>query len=678
MKSISRLFALPERRRSAGKTPYRPDIDGLRALAILSVMLFHAFPSALRGGFVGVDIFFVISGFLISRIVFTGLANGNFRFVDFYVHRIRRIFPAMLIVLLTALVFGWYAMVAGEYKMLGKHVAGGIGFAANILLWTEDSYFGTASELKPLMHLWSLGIEEQFYLIFPVLLVVLWRIRYGLLPVIAVLLILSFWASLRWVTTDIAGAFFLPHTRAWELLAGSLLAYGKVFKVNWWSPLKRGIGFAKFTASANVRSSFGMLLVVVGLLVINKSSNFPGYWALLPVVGASLLIAAGSRAWVNRHLLANRGMVWIGLISYPLYLWHWPILSFLRILEARTPSVPIRIGALLLTFVLAWLTYRFIERPLRFGGSVRSKAAGLLIAGILVGAAGFAIFKLDGLPDRDIEKRFGKSQQEVGHAHYFQEMAKFPPCGQPGLSQFKNCWQTANGEQKITTAIIGDSHGADLLIGLAAHLPEHENLAYFQVICYPFVGITGNDTCPAVVPALDFILASNEIGTVILSNYWSMRLRDRKIRLEGESANKDRVEIFEEALAITLGKLIAAGKNVVFAMDIPNLDFPPEACLPSRPLAITSRLPGRGCFVPWVDVNVRSRDYRSAVKSVLANFPQVRLWDPYPMLCGESGCYVATERMLLYRDDNHLSPQGARWLFEDFWRSIREHAGPAT
>lgn len=668
MKPASWLFALPERRHVSGRTAYRPDIDGLRALAILSVMLFHAFPSLLRGGFVGVDIFFVISGFLISRIVFIGLARGDFSFVDFYVHRIRRIFPALVVVLSVALIFGWYALLAAEYRKLGLHVAGGIGFVSNIILWGEDSYFGTASELKPLMHLWSLGIEEQFYLFFPVLLVALWRIGFNLWLTIAALLALSFVANIYWMGFDAAGAFFLPHARFWELLAGALLAYGEVFRVNVSLPGNSTL-LGKLVAKPVVRSWAGLTLLVTGLLVINKGSHFPGYWALFPVLGAWLIIAAGPETWINRHLFANRGMVLVGLISYPLYLWHWPILSFLRILEARIPALPMRVAALALTFALAWLTYRFVERPLRFGVAPRVKAASLLLAGLLLGAVGLVIYKLDGVPDRLVEEQFGKHYQDVGHKAYFEEVAKFSACSFPGFPQIKDCLQTAGDGKGPKVAIVGDSHGGDLFIGLAGIEGENKNLAHFVVVCYPFIGIIGNDTCPAVVPVIDYIVSDPGIRTVILSNYWAMRLRDKKIRLKSEPDNRDRIQIFEKLLTLTLEKLILADKEVIFAIDVPDLDFPPESCLPSRPFAITERLPGRDCLISRASVETRASSYLAAAERVLAKFPQVRRWSPYSKLCSETGCLVASEGRLLYRDDNHLTPDAVRWVVKDFWQS---------
>lgn len=676
MNILKRLFALPEPRLHVTPAAYRPDIDGLRAVAILSVMLFHAFPAALPGGFIGVDIFFVISGFLISRIVFSGLANGNFSFLDFYIHRIRRIFPALILVMLAVLAFGWFALLAGEYRLLGKHVAGGIAFIDNLLLWGEDSYFGTASELKPLMHLWSLGIEEQFYLIFPVLLVVLWRVRFSLQVAIFFVALSSFLANVLVLRVDAAGAFFLPQTRFWELLAGSALAYGEVFRVQYQVLPARVAWLKKIVTSGEVRSLLGLLLLSAGLFLINKGSTFPGRWALLPVLGAVLIIAAGPQTTVNRWVFANRGMVFIGLISYPLYLWHWPILSFLRILEARVPLVSIRIAALVLTLVLAWLTYRYFERPLRFGRAARAKALALLLVGMLFGVVGFVIYLADGIPIRIVEQRFGKVQQMVGHKAYHEEVAKYSQCNLPGALGQKACLQTGSEQQKLTMAIVGDSHAADLFLGLTTHLERNDNLAYFQVVCYPFVGITGTDSCAEVVPVIDYIVANPEIRTVILSSYWVLRLKDKNIRFGREPKNKKRIDIFAKLLALTLEKLTLAGKEVVFAIDVPDLDFSPEACLPSRPLAITERLPGKDCLISRQNVETRSRDYLVVVDQVLAAYPRVKRWDPYAYLCNENDCLVAKDGVLFYRDDNHLTPQGARWLGQRFIQSEMLAAKP--
>jgi peptidoglycan/LPS O-acetylase OafA/YrhL len=204
---------------------YRPDIDGLRAIAVLSVVIFHAFPKSIKGGFIGVDIFFVISGFLISTIIMGSLERNSFSFIEFYSRRIKRIFPALLLVLIASFVFGWFALLADEYKQLGKHIAGGAGFVSNFVLWKESGYFDNDAETKPLLHLWSLGVEEQFYIVWPLLLWFAWKQRLNLLTVTMVVVAISFSLNVNTVQNDATAAFYSPQTRFWELLAGSILAY---------------------------------------------------------------------------------------------------------------------------------------------------------------------------------------------------------------------------------------------------------------------------------------------------------------------------------------------------------------------------------------------------------------------------------------------------------------------
>lgn len=204
---------------------YRPDIDGLRAIAVLSVVIFHAFPNLLKGGFIGVDIFFVISGFLISTIILNGLEKDSFSFVEFYSRRIKRIFPALLLVLIASFVLGWFVLLADEYKQLGKHIAGGAGFVSNFVLWKESGYFDNTSETKPLLHLWSLGIEEQFYIVWPLLLWFVWKQRLNPLTITLIVMLSSFILNISTVQSDAVAAFYSPQTRFWELLTGSILAY---------------------------------------------------------------------------------------------------------------------------------------------------------------------------------------------------------------------------------------------------------------------------------------------------------------------------------------------------------------------------------------------------------------------------------------------------------------------
>lgn len=376
---------------------YRSDIDGLRAVAVLSVVIFHAFPQILPGGFTGVDVFFVISGFLISTILYSNLEAGRFSILDFYGRRIRRIFPALILVMAACYALGWFVLLPDEYAQLGKHMAGGAGFVQNFILWGESGYFDNAAETKPLLHLWSLGIEEQFYIVWPILLWIGYRLKLNLLSVTIVIAIVSFVLNIRGinVTKDLTATFYSPQTRFWELLIGATAAYltlypsakfkafcaqvltglSKLFQTIQWSKdkLKRmtesGADAAKQHAHthANAYSIVGLLLLVVGVALINKHRAFPGWWALLPTVGAVLLIIAGPQGIINRTLLSNKLMVGIGLISYPLYLWHWVILSFLRIMQGEVPLWWHRIIAVLVAVVLSILTYKFVEKPIRFG-----------------------------------------------------------------------------------------------------------------------------------------------------------------------------------------------------------------------------------------------------------------------------------------------------------------------
>jgi peptidoglycan/LPS O-acetylase OafA/YrhL len=303
---------------------YRADIDGLRAIAVLSVVAFHAFPGVVRGGFVGVDIFFVISGYLICTILFQNLERGSFSFTEFYVRRIRRIFPALVLVLVFVMVVGWFVLTADEYRQLGKQVAGGAGFVSNLLLWREAGYFDSSAEIKPLLHLWSLGIEEQFYLVWPCLLWFAWRRRFSPLTLTLVVAAASFCLNIAVVQGDMVAAFYSPVTRFWELLSGSLLA--------WWH-LHRAPDRAAGPVTANLLSGSGLALLAAGFGMIHGELRFPGFWAAIPVAGALLVIAAGPAAWGNRVVLSSRICVWFGLISYPLYLWHWPLLSYARIVQ---------------------------------------------------------------------------------------------------------------------------------------------------------------------------------------------------------------------------------------------------------------------------------------------------------------------------------------------------------
>ena len=369
---------------------YRPDIDGLRAMAIILVIVHHAFPNVLPGGFIGVDLFFVISGFLISTIILNNLESNKFSFIDFYVRRAKRIFPALSLVLIVSLMLGWFLLLPADYKQLGKHVIAGSAFVSNFAFWNEAGYFDSGSKLKPLLHLWSLGIEEQYYIVWPMMLWLMTRNHIKIKSAIIILLIISFVVNIVQVRTNISAAFFSPITRFWELLIGSLLAYNTLHHKSRLNSL----------ISANTFSIVGSLLLLTGVVLLNPSRKFPGFWALLPTVGAYLLISAGQNAWINRKILSNKVFVWIGLISYPLYLWHWPTLVFTEIYAGQSLDAYAKYLAILGSVIMAWLTYKLVEQPIRFGSANKRVPYFLYVILVIIGASGSYTYARDGFDFR--------------------------------------------------------------------------------------------------------------------------------------------------------------------------------------------------------------------------------------------------------------------------------------
>jgi peptidoglycan/LPS O-acetylase OafA/YrhL len=353
------------------------------------VVLFHAFPEAMRGGFIGVDIFFVISGFLITRIIARELDLGRFSLLGFYNRRIRRIFPALIVVLAVVLVLGWLWMLPAAYAQLSSDVFASAAFFANIALLLQSGYFDVEAAKKPLLHLWSLGIEEQFYLFWPLILMLAARLRLSLLKVAIIIGLASFALNVALIGSNPVATFYLPFTRAWELLAGAALACG-------WIKLSQA------EAASNLRAAIGIALLAVAAALLDTNSAFPGWWAVLPVLGGALLLSA-PHAWGCRHVLANPVMVWIGLISYPLYLWHWPLLVFLALIKFA-PLTLLERGLIVgLSIALAWATYRFVEIPFRFGRPSPAKLLGLGGGMALIALAGAVVVENGGfdfrLPD---------------------------------------------------------------------------------------------------------------------------------------------------------------------------------------------------------------------------------------------------------------------------------------
>ncbi len=653
---------------------YRADIDGLRALAVLSVVAFHAFPGVMPGGFIGVDIFFVISGFLISTILLESLRSGTFSFAEFYSRRVRRIFPALLLVLAASYAFGWFALLPDEFMQLGKNIAAGAGFVSNFLLWSESGYFDTAAELKPLLHLWSLGIEEQFYIVWPLLLWAVARLRLNALTVILVVASISFWLNVEGVQNNAIATFYSPQTRFWELLTGAIVAYGFIRK----EAFARGINHLQLwlarilfdhptrrspDAMRTAASLIGLTAIVAGCWVINQTRSFPGYWALLPTLGAALLISAGPNAWANRKILSTRILVWFGLISYPLYLWHWPLLSFLKIVEGQTPSVGVRVGAVITAILLAWLTYQLVEKPVRFGRKGRWTTWVLTLLMLALGFLGYNTYVRDGLEFRN--KVF---QQNKGQIKYQESFYENDICRQmhPHFQGFY-CFVTNAGLPTIQ--ILGDSHANRLVMGLSRFTDE-TILQIGHHGCPPFIdiaalepGLTKDECAKSTNDAIDVAANTGSIRTVIMTFAGAKYIgagRYFEAFDAGQPRSMSTSDILANAMRKTIDLLRAKGKAIIFVYDNPEISFDPNTCIDGgRPLRFIRREVRNPCGIARRDFLKSQQEYRSLVQSVLKDYPDIKVVDAADALCDNNLCYAVKDGAVLYRDGNHLSYGGS-------------------
>ncbi|MBV9456295.1 MAG: acyltransferase [Bradyrhizobium sp.] len=488
---------------------YRSDIDGLRAIAVMLVINFHAFPEAMPGGFIGVDIFFVISGFLITSIIARELTAKRFSLVTFYIRRIRRIFPALLVVLGAVLVLGWLWLLPAPYAALSSDVAASAAFAANIALMFESGYFDVEAAKKPLLHLWSLGIEEQFYLAWPLILMLAARLRLRLLWVAVAIGVVSFAANVVLIGSDPVAAFYLPFTRAWELAAGAALACV-------WSRIDQGI-----TAS-NVRAGAGALLIGAAVALLDAHRAFPGWWALLPVAGSALLLSAPA-AWGNRVILGSWPAVWIGLISYPLYLWHWPLLVLFAAIKFGALSDFEREGVLLLSTLLAIGTYWFIERPFRFGKPLPLKAVSLASAMALVAIAGVLVVQGNGFAFRlppEIRAMANVSEQAAEW--------RIHDCLLDLVQETRFADSCVEGNRRPLLLVWGDSTAGALMPGLRKAQQSHDfGIAQFTASsCVPIINtdIGGAPNCRANNDRVLALVGRIKPDIVLLHGTWEKYL----------------------------------------------------------------------------------------------------------------------------------------------------------
>jgi peptidoglycan/LPS O-acetylase OafA/YrhL len=494
---------------SLPSSQYRPDVDGLRAIAVMLVLNYHAFPEALPGGFIGVDVFFVISGFLITGIIARELKLKRFSLLGFYNRRIRRIFPALIVVLCATLVLGWLWMLPAAFAQLGSDIFASAAFFANIALLLQSGYFDVESAKKPLLHLWSLGIEEQFYLAWPLLLMLAVRLRLSILAVASVLGIGSFLLNVALIGSEPVATFYLPFTRAFELLTGAVLACG-------WSRINQAVG------ASNLRATVGALLIVVAAGVLDSHSAFPGWWALLPVVGTALMLSAPA-AWMNRVVLASPSLVWIGLISYPLYLWHWPLLVFFAAIKFGPLTLPERELILLASALLAWLTYRFVETPVRFGRPSARKLAGVCAAMVVVGVAGGVV-----VAGRGFDFRLPAEIRAMANVPTQNSLWRFHQCLLDLSREMTFAGTCVDRDRRPLVMVWGDSTAAALMPGLLkAQETRNFGIAQFtSSSCIPALNadIPGTPNCRAINDKVLAIARELKPDIVVLHGTWEQHL----------------------------------------------------------------------------------------------------------------------------------------------------------
>lgn len=627
---------------------YRSDIDGLRATAVLSVVAFHAFPGWLKGGFVGVDVFFVISGYLISKIIIGSLAKDSFSFAEFYSRRVKRIFPALAVVLGVCAACGWLVLLPSEYSQLGKHIAGGAAFVSNLVLLREAGYFDSSAVTKPLLHLWSLGIEEQFYIVWPVLLF-LARKGKGIGRLLVAVMVGSFVFDLFVLGEDPVAAFYSPVTRFWELLIGSSLAYVTLRSPRWL--------FVGRPRIRNVESLVGASLIAVAVFSFDAEQPFPGWRALLPTVGAYLLIAAGPDAWLNRTVLSHRLMVGVGLISFPLYLWHWPLLTFARIVAGDTPSVSVRVVAVALSFVLAFLTYQFVEKPIRLGRPKKSTVPVLLGSVGTLLMCGLGIVVQGGFASArgpwnvaNVAQSYGKTDQFT-LACRDAEGSLFSPAFDPDLDF---CHSTSARGGPIEVVVVGDSHAGRIYSGLQS-ASKLSVLDLGRGSCLPFVGYDatnpGKEELFKCSPTMEHLLdraADSSPRTVVLSGFFA-RAYDGRVTPRTAAPLKT-------LMRETLERVSKRVSKVIVVLDVPELPFDPSYCV-DRPF---NRGAGRGsCSFGKHEVDAKLALYEPDLRDAATGLANVTFFDPASILCDATSCFAVRDENLLYDDRHHLSRYGA-------------------
>jgi peptidoglycan/LPS O-acetylase OafA/YrhL len=647
---------------------YRPDIDGLRAVAVLSVVLYHLYEPLAPGGFVGVDIFFVISGFLITRNVWNDIATRTFSFADFYLRRIRRIAPAYLALVAATLAAGALLLLPDDLARLGRSAAWSTVSLSNVYFWKhlDTGYFAAATAEEPLLHLWSLGVEEQFYFVWPAMLVgaaLLTRRRAGALVLATVACVLSFYNAQTTLASDPKWAYYMLPPRGGELMIGAWLAIAtfRGHRMPMWAPPR---------AMGEVLALAGFGLIGYALFGLDSSSPFPGINALYPCLGTALLIlagAAGSR--IVRLTLTPRPVVYIGLISYSLYLWHWPVLAYLRYFfgEIDVPRGAFAVVAMAVTSVLS---YRFIETPARRWRAPRAMQAAALyfVPSALVAGAAFAVMSTHGFKER-IERspayrsNLARVEKVTAPAYRFAYNCQLETL-RPGILRDPRCIVPVGAAASKQPGLLlwGDSHAAHY-IGVIGEVARANGFAFRNVShssCPPVFEGTGygggvyEAGCNRFRPYMRAAILSGAYRTVVIGGVWNVY---------------ERTPSFHADFERTIREISDAGVRVVLLGSVPRFDAYNRAC-DLRGL----RVGGIDCRARYTRTDDGDPPANRWLQG-LARAHHVDYLDVREVLCSGGSCSPYLDGEPVYFDGGHLSmdgswrvgshllalPAGARW-----------------
>ncbi|HYH20775.1 MAG TPA: acyltransferase family protein [Azospirillum sp.] len=643
---------------------YRAEIDGLRAVAVVPVILFHAGLTPFAGGFVGVDVFFVISGYLITAIIAADIQAGTFSVAGFYERRIRRLLPALAAMLAVSTALAALLFLPHDFREFSDSLIASVFSVSNIFFWRQAGYFNEQAILKPLLHTWSLSVEEQFYIVLPLVLLAVYKLRRGgWVPVLALLATLSFALSVVGVAKRPDAAFYLAPTRAWELLLGSLLAVGAV-------PAIRGRLLNEAAAL------LGLGLIGWSVFTFTETTPFPGANALFPCVGTALLIHASPHTTVGR-LLALRPMVFVGAISYSLYLWHWPLLVFASYYRFEGLSAPDTAAVLGATVVAATLSWRFVERPFRSGDSIlrgRRAFAHAAVAAVLFTTAGAYGHASGGWASR-FSPRVAEVDAFAANRH--EDPQRCQDRSPADVAQDRLCTIGAP-DAPATWLVWGDSHAWSMNAQFDEALRDLGQKAIVASYngCVPLFGVRRvayQGPCLEFSESVRALVARHGIRNAVLVAYWTGYYHDT---LQADPAApqgraEDTAAVLNRGLARTLDELAAAGVRIHLADPLPGARH-------STPRAMAASLawqrPIDNAFT-LDEYMARNRDFFATLeahgKDVRA---RLSLWK---VICGDGRCAYDRDGAPLYFDDNHPTRDNfgfARDHVKSFLRGDRSFA----